>query len=644
MLKRISDSLSLILETAKIEWRLIFKDDAVKEIYILFVALVYFFYTFVYSPEIFTNLPVAFVDNDQTTESHQIRRMLNDTESLDIAYDVNSMAEAKKLFEDEKVSGIIVIPEKFSQDLQKSGGNPSIAIYCDASYMLYYDKTLLAVTNALGAFTGEIQLKQTMMSGVPMKEAIASSKPFNIISTPLYNLDEGYAIFIIPLVIIVALQTLQLTGMGVLYGTLRERNTFITNFAIGRRSRFGYFFMTLGRSLPYLLISMLLLLLGIKVVFHIFTIPQRGDSLEVFVFLIPVVLAITFLGMVLMNIFKNREDTIMLCTVFSIPAVMMGGVSYPIVAFPVWIKVMAFFFPSTIGVKGFLALSQAGASLFEIRDIYYQMWGICLFYFIIAIWTNRRFLYHAEVPSTLLNNSAIVSTMINIDEHLKKAIRSLLMPIKDLVWRFDKTLDTFDSTLSVKLKDIPAAQLQAAPSYISGPVMDAVKYVAQYDDIKNIYANLLANAMDKQAASKVLPSYVEIIKSLSPDEARLLAIFTYNEAIPYVNILQKSTKESKAYSIVLENHTCLAKDHDLSVAYNDNMPLYFGNFIRMGILESPEGFSLEKDRYLEIENCTYLQELKINMEKKGHVFEIQKRFYKLTSYGRSFINIAVKDK
>jgi len=392
ILKKIINSLSLIIETAKKEKQLLFKDSATVEVYILFVALVYFFYTLVYSPEVFSKLPVAFVDNDQTVTSQKIKRMLNETEAMDLTYSVGSLEEAKQLFEEEKVSGVIMIPKDFSKDLQRSGGNPSISIYCDASYMLYYDKMFLAVTNALGEFTGEIQLKQTMMSGVPMKQAIASSKPFNIIATPLYNLEEGYAIFIIPLVFIVALQTLQLTGMGILHGTMRETNSFQQHFAMARGRRFGYFFMTIGRALPYLVISSLLLLMGIEVISHLFTLPQRGNTIEVMIFTIPVILSITFLGMTLMNIFKNREDAILTLTVFSIPAVMMGGVSYPIIAFPLWIKVLAFFFPSTIGVKGFLAMTQAGASLVEIKDIFIQMWVLCIFYFILAVWTNRRFM------------------------------------------------------------------------------------------------------------------------------------------------------------------------------------------------------------------------------------------------------------
>lgn len=402
--------------------------------------------------------------------------------------------------------------------------------------------------------------------------------------------------------------------------------------------------MTIGRSLPYLGISMLLLLLGIKVVFHIFTIPQRGDTMEVFVFLIPVVLAITFLGMVLMNIFKNREDTIMLCTVFSIPAVMMGGVSYPIVAFPLWIKVLGFFFPSTIGVKGFLALSQAGASLYEIRDIYIQMWGICIFYFVLAVWTNRRFLYMPEAAQSLSNESAIVTAIAKFQVVTQDIIRQLLTPFKTIIWRFDNTLGTVDTTLTDKLKNISADNLQTPAAYIVGPTMDALKYVDQYDDLKNLYANLLANAMDKQYSNAILPSYIDIIKSLSPDEAVLLTIFIGSETIPYVNIIQKANKETKAFSVVLENHTCLIQEFNIAIAQPDNMPLYFSNFVRLGLLTSPEGFSLERERYNALENCDRLQQLKKDIEQMGYVYETQRRFYKLTLFGKQFVKMVVQNK
>lgn len=678
MLKKLINSFSLIFETANKERKLIFKDDATVEIYIFFVALVYFFYSFVYSPEIFTKLPIAYVDNDQTTVSHQIKNMLNDTESMSIAYEASSMAEARKLFEEGKVNGIVIIPEKFSEKLQKSGGNPSIAIYCDASYMLYYDKSLQAVTNALGAFTGEIQLKQTMMSGVPMKEAVASSKPFNIIANPLYNLEEGYGIFIIPMVLIVALQTLQLTGMGVLYGTLRERNTFTTHFAMAKRSKFGYFFMTIGRSIPYLVISMLLLLLGILVVFHIFTIPQRGNLFEVIVFLVPVILAITFLGMTLMNIFRNREDTIMLLTVFSIPALMMGGVSYPVIAFPLWIEIMAFFFPSTIGVKGFLALSQAGASLSEINDIYIQMWILCLFYFVLAVWTNRKFLKRdtptnqlaltttiadpiAEtkidsdhisttnsIPSAIIPSSVTPSDIIpseNIQAPIVSEnkelpgidIKGLLNPIKSLFKDYDFIIDNIEGKLLDKLKSKTNNELQTPPAYIAVPIFESLRITLDNPDYLNSYCNLLANAMDPRTAGLVHPRFINTLRQITPDEIKLLSIFGKEHQIPFLQLY-----ESNSMTNQITSHNHILEDTTINLSYPDNLALYLDNLIKLDIINAHQ--STYNSEFETLVNCQFIKDLKKKVKDNGGILDLDYMHYKSPIFGTVLIEAAIKNK
>ncbi|WP_408582552.1 ABC transporter permease [Myroides odoratimimus] len=135
---------------------------------------------------------------------------------------------------------------------------------------------------------------------------------------------------------------------------------------------------------------MILLLVGVLIIMHVYNLPQRGNIFEIMVFLIPVILSITFMGMTLVNFFKRREEAIMSVTVFSIPALMLSGTSWPTIAFPAWIKGVSVLVPSTLGVKGFISLTQFGASLTEISDVFIKMWGICIFYFIFAVWTNRR--------------------------------------------------------------------------------------------------------------------------------------------------------------------------------------------------------------------------------------------------------------
>lgn len=388
MLKNSISNLALILKSCKKEFKMIFSDSAVVMSYMLSIMLVGFFYSYVYSHETFDDLPVAIVDYDHTSLSQKLSTMIDATPELELTYSANSLDAGKMLFNEGKVKGVIVIPKDFGRDIQ-NGASPNVVAYADASYMLYYKQVLGAVMTTVGTLSAQIEVNKTMASSVPMEQAIAIRRPFNVTTVALYNIHDGYATFLMPVVFIIALQTLQITGMGILGGTMRERSTLLLNFGFAN-TRFGAFFATIGRSLSYLVISMILLFIEILVVMHIFSFPQRGNLFEIFLFLIPVILAITFLGMTMVNFFRKREDAIMTITVFSIPALMVSGLSWPTVAFPLWIKGFSLLIPSTLGVKGFVSLSQFGASLADIQDVYIQMWLVALLYFILAVWTNRR--------------------------------------------------------------------------------------------------------------------------------------------------------------------------------------------------------------------------------------------------------------
>ncbi len=384
----IISQIAIIWESCKFEFKLIFKDPGVWVTLIGEVLLVAFFYSYIYNNETFDSLPIVVVDQDGSVLSRQVSQMIDATPQLEVANKVVSYDKAKELFYNEEAKGIILIPKDFSKDIQK-GIVPTISVYSDAAYMLYYKETLEAAMLAIGTFSGQIEVNKMMSNGMPMNQAIAQRRPFDVTAIPLYNLDVGYDTFLMPTVFIIALQTLQLTAMGILGGTLRERRVYGSTFSFAK-GKFSSFFLTIGRSLPYLFIALLLMAIMVIVVSHIYIFPQRANLIDVFVYLVPVILSITFLGMILVNLYKTREDAPMAITIFSIPTLMLTGVSWPIEGMPVAIQIIADFVPSSLGARGFVALTQFGASLSDITATFMKMWGLCLFYFFLAVWTNWR--------------------------------------------------------------------------------------------------------------------------------------------------------------------------------------------------------------------------------------------------------------
>ncbi len=388
MLKTIREYLSVIGQTFIQEFRLIFSDSAVSSSYIGATILVSILYSYTYSHEIITDLPIAIVDQDQTQISHRITRMVDATQQVKIEYSSLNLHTARDLFNRGKVKGIMVIPHDFSRKLQQ-GGKPGISVYCDASYMLYYKQLLTSVTTAVGTFSAEVEINKLMGSGLPQKQAMASRRPVEAISKPLFNPGGGYGTFLMPVVFLIIVQTLQISAIGVLGGTQKERKLYTQLYSHVKKP-LGTIPVLLGRAGTYTVISSLIMILQVGLIMPLFNFPQRGNPIEVVIFLLPFILSVTFLGITLTNFFKSREDALMVVTLSSIPAVFLCGVSWPTVAFPEWAKIISYFFPSTLGAKGFIEITQFGASLSEIKKVWAGLWGITLFYFILALLTLKR--------------------------------------------------------------------------------------------------------------------------------------------------------------------------------------------------------------------------------------------------------------
>ncbi|QNL51957.1 DUF4393 domain-containing protein [Olivibacter sp. SDN3] len=222
--------------------------------------------------------------------------------------------------------------------------------------------------------------------------------------------------------------------------------------------------------------------------------------------------------------------------------------------------------------------------------------------------------------------------------------RILLSPLNGLVWGFDKIVENLDNTISEKLNKVSEAKLQTPPPFVAVPSLEAMRYTGEVEELRNLYANLLANSMDMDTIENVHPGFVDIIKNLTPDEAKLLTVFLRVESLPFIDVKQVDDKIQRSFVVTIKMHTHVIDEFELELLYPCNLPVYFSNLIRIGILESPNNLSLDDQKYSELETCEYILEEKEKIEAEGKIFEVDRRFIRPTSFGYQFINTVVKDK
>lgn len=106
-----------------------------------------------------------------------------------------------------------------------------------------------------------------------------------------------------------------------------------------------------------------------------------------------------------------------------------------------------------------------------------------------------------------------------LSEDTFKAFRLFTAPIQ-LMAAYQDRFRAFCERVRNK---VPEEQQQEAPAEIGRPVMEAFASTSDDSPLMSMFEELMAKAIDKREVNKLSPSFPEIIRSLSPLEAKLIA-------------------------------------------------------------------------------------------------------------------------
>lgn len=89
-----------------------------------------------------------------------------------------------------------------------------------------------------------------------------------------------------------------------------------------------------------------------------------------------------------------------------------------------------------------------------------------------------------------------------------------------------------------EMSKIKPENIKEPEMIILGPTLEASKYYINHEELRSMFAKLLASSMDKSKENITHSAYVEIIKQMTPVDAQNLNIISmfYNSYIPVANI------------------------------------------------------------------------------------------------------------
>ena len=137
-----------------------------------------------------------------------------------------------------------------------------------------------------------------------------------------------------------------------------------------------------------------------------------------------------------------------------------------------------------------------------------------------------------------------------------------------------------EKLLEQKLANMKPEDIVDPEMYVAVPALQALSCAIDSEELRELYANLLAKAMNTK--DNVHPGLVETIKQMSPYDAAYFKLLTSIDNCLLVDI--RGVKPNTNYNILQENRNLFSDGYDYQY-----MNLSISNLTRLGLINIPQG-------------------------------------------------------
>lgn len=221
---------------------------------------------------------------------------------------------------------------------------------------------------------------------------------------------------------------------------------------------------------------------------------------------------------------------------------------------------------------------------------------------------------------------------------IPKTINAALAPLRQWIAQKEYNVAETEKLLAQKLENVEYKKIVSPESYVAVPALQAIAYSMNSDELRNLYANLLAKSMCIDTKELVHPSFVEIIKQMSPLDAFVFKRIMEKEINPMIHLIMKN--EEGHYVTIITNVT------DINVASQELVGVSIDNLTKQNLIEIPEdGFYVDEKVYDSIlQSELYIQQKNSMIKTKdGFEFDYSKKMIIKTNLGKLFYEICIKE-
>lgn len=323
------------------------------------------------------HISIALVDQDHSASSQRLVQKVGASNYFRIAAAPSDYRGAKKLVEEGGVDIVLTIPPNFEKDFL-TRGHTSVQLVADA---------VDGVRAGLGTSYALLMIRQFQMEfGPPSVRPGLSPPVIEVTSTNWYNPHVNYPSFMVPgmLAILITMVGAFLAALNIVQekesGTIEQINV----TPIGKSE------FILGKLIPFWLLGMISVTVGIVVARVAFQLWPVGSLLTIYLFSALYLVGILGIGLFISTITDSQQQATLLSFFFMMIFVLLSGLYTPIESMPDWAQSVAAFNPPTYFVTIVRAVYIKGSTVGDMLPALVKLAGFALFFNLLAVWNYRK--------------------------------------------------------------------------------------------------------------------------------------------------------------------------------------------------------------------------------------------------------------
>lgn len=320
-------------------------------------------------------IPVGVVDMDNSYLSRNAIKNMEAMQGIDISHRYGSYHEARLAMQRGEIYGFIEFPE----DLYKNtvnGIRPTVPVYYTEAYMVAGTLAYRNFYQMVNVLNAGVRRTTMRAKGVPEADIMPQLQPITIDTHSICNPWSSYAIYLISIIWpgILSLCIIVMTVFTIGYELKQKTTPELLEKAGG-----SIINALIGKLLPYFLIYILLGLSFVVLAYRIFGFPLLGPAWVMALNITMLVLASHAVGLFFIGLFPVLRDALSAASLYSILAMSMCGMTYPVEMMVGPMQGFAQLFP----LRQYYLIYVKWAMLDSgIGDVWINMLGMCIFFFL----------------------------------------------------------------------------------------------------------------------------------------------------------------------------------------------------------------------------------------------------------------------